>query len=627
MLLEKSYTSEEVPLPAELKQVGVHPSVLHAVQLLFPKDRGLLLLALFCRYAVVQQLALPDIGLVNVAVIAFASVEVFAREHEWSKDTVLRYITILCALGILARQKTRGASVLYLPLTAWSPSQARIAALDTLLIEQRARPKLQQLARSVKERFSLLYGSASSTLFDEVSQMLTDVQAYLGKRLSASKRRLVQLRIEDLKGRLEEQQGDFCQRAACIRIPSTTEQGDSSSESDYLFTEQGGSEKQKEHCSGHDSVHQGDLTPHTRRKGDVRRSPTRADVASPVHQGDFQWEQGRQRSSSFAEQGDLTSTREELPANHLTAKGELKGALPAYFDQQGDFVSQSTALVVKKGDSANALVSTYNVRNTSFLKQEDSTNVQRELAEELAVCVEGHAGNSNQYERYLASTDSRLVLATYLYVQEEVWAKQYTPKPVKKPGAYFRVVVQAWTEFLSYEAACQAYDDAYQQLQAKGETPGQRDRLPGIPGRVRALVERFQGWCYTDVRNELAVLTQRRKTGSTAAFLPTQHAPSDEQEDVLEPEEIPSRWMTTETEAKALIERIRAEAPIVGSHVEQLRVRPYRVRGNGNVVYVVDALVERVPQVYAAPSQWEEYFVPLKQDLEEEQCKSTEHEA
>jgi hypothetical protein len=163
-----------------------------AAAYLFPKERALVLLTLlFCSAEI--QLLDDGSGPREVAVIHLASIELFAREHQgWSKDTMLRYLTVLEALQILSRKRKASYTELHVPLVAWSPNAGVLSALDGLLQEDAKRAKLQQLAGGVRERFLLLYGSPSS-----------GVRGLLKKRLSPTKRQLLQIRVKNLKAQLE----------------------------------------------------------------------------------------------------------------------------------------------------------------------------------------------------------------------------------------------------------------------------------------------------------------------------------------------------------------------------------------------------------------------------------------
>lgn len=171
------------------------PSAQQAITYLFPKKRGETLLQAIFSPGEIALREIPDHGLVSVAMSQVPSFEYVARQLGWSKDTVLRYFAILEALQLLQRFRHGEYTKILLPLTPWHFSEKALSALDALLVEDAARKKLQQLARSVKERCLLLYGSPSSE--QDSSQIV------LKKRLSPSKRLLLQLRAEHLKLRAD----------------------------------------------------------------------------------------------------------------------------------------------------------------------------------------------------------------------------------------------------------------------------------------------------------------------------------------------------------------------------------------------------------------------------------------
>src|SRR5579859_2687526 len=199
--------------PEKSDRMRLDPSLLQAVLYLFPKERGMELLTLLLRYATVKQVVKGAGGEAPIAVIRLQSVEAFARQYGWGKDTMLRYIAILEALHILQRYRYRDGTELHVSCSSWSPGATELAALDRLLMESTTRAKLQQLAKGVRARFLLLYGppQARSSLFDDIQSTLTDVTDLFNKRLTPATRQLLQLRLENLKLRLETetQKGDF----------------------------------------------------------------------------------------------------------------------------------------------------------------------------------------------------------------------------------------------------------------------------------------------------------------------------------------------------------------------------------------------------------------------------------
>jgi len=297
------------PPGIDVKRVSA--STLQVITYLFPKERGLALLTLLLGSAEVKRLELPDLGLVEVAVIRLQSIEVFARQHDgWSKDTALRYFAVLEALQILQRHRHADYTELHIPLVPWFPSASALLGLDALI--ENSREKLQQLASSVKARFLLLYGSPHSwsSLFDDLFVTLTDVQDLLNKRLSPTKRVLLQLRIENLKARLEIEvkKGDFQQA-----------------------------------LSGGLSAGQRDL-------GDFHARHESPNVHGDAKKGDFHSRVGGTNGHRYAEKGDF-STRQSSPNGHTqTGKGDFQEELLVGSAEKGDLQEQSSHFVVQKGD-------------------------------------------------------------------------------------------------------------------------------------------------------------------------------------------------------------------------------------------------------------------------------------
>jgi hypothetical protein len=292
-------------------------STRQAAAYLFPKERGLLLLQLLFLQAKIQTLEIDGAGQVDVAIIRLQSIEVFAHAHRgWSKDTTLRYIALLEALQILQRYRHAEYTEVHVPLIPWSPSEAALAALDDLLVEDAARAKLQQLALGVKARFLLLYGSPDSwpTLFDDFDGTLTDIQEALNNRPGRMKRQLLQLRIANLKMRLEvaAKQGDF-------------------------------------HCGQCPRNGQSDA-----QKGDFRDFPSLANGARTAQKGDFQNSAGASYSSHLTQEGDFQPGPQSTNGHTPAQKGDFQNTVPSGLTQKGDFQGQSVVGATQKGDFQGA---------------------------------------------------------------------------------------------------------------------------------------------------------------------------------------------------------------------------------------------------------------------------------
>jgi hypothetical protein len=219
--------STDGAVPSVLNPRGVafeqlHGSAQFALITLFPKERGRLLITLLLQFAVVQAVDVPDKGLVRAAVLFLPSIEAFAREHGWGKDTALRYIDTLEALGFLRRYRHAHHTEFHIFLEAWSPAVSGLTALDALI--RNGRDKVQQLAHGVKDRYSLLYGSPHtwSSLFLDLEGTLVDIQEQLTHRVSITKRTLLQIRTANLLERLRGPEGNVLQKgrlSKASRIP------------------------------------------------------------------------------------------------------------------------------------------------------------------------------------------------------------------------------------------------------------------------------------------------------------------------------------------------------------------------------------------------------------------------
>jgi hypothetical protein len=347
------------PPGIDVKRVSA--STLQVITYLFPKERGLALLTLLLGSAEVKRLELPDLGLVEVAVIRLQSIEVFARQHDgWSKDTALRYFAVLEALQILQRHRHADYTELHIPLVPWFPSASALLGLDALI--ENSREKLQQLASSVKARFLLLYGSPHSwsSLFDDLFVTLTDVQDLLNKRLSPTKRVLLQLRIENLKARLEievkkgdfqqalsgglsagqRDLGDFHARHESPNVHGDAKKGD-------FHSRVGGTNGHRYAEKGDFSIRQSSPNGHTQTgKGDFQEEL----LVGSAEKGDFYTGSSQTNGVYSAQKGDFQQTLPRDIQVHLTGKEDFQEELLVGSAEKGDFQEQSSHFVVQKGD-------------------------------------------------------------------------------------------------------------------------------------------------------------------------------------------------------------------------------------------------------------------------------------
>ncbi len=356
-------SSPSDPLGVEVKCVPA--STLQAIIYLFPKERGLALLTLLLGAAEVKRLEFPDLGLVDVAVTRLQSIELFARQHDgWSKDTALRYFAVLEALQILQRHRHVNYTELHIPLVPWFPSTSALSGLDALIENSRA--KLQQLASSVKARLQLLYGSPHcwSSLFDDLYTTLTDVQDLLNKRLSPTKRVLLQLRVESLKVRLETEakKGDFQQAlpggfsaGQCDLGDFHTRQG---SLNGHTQAEKGDFHSRASGTNGHRHAEKGDF--HSRasgtnghrhaEKGDFHTGPSQTNGVYPAQKGDFQQTVSWDMQAHLTEKGDFREGQNATNELVSTQKGDFQEELLVDSAEKGDFQTQSNCFLAQKGD-------------------------------------------------------------------------------------------------------------------------------------------------------------------------------------------------------------------------------------------------------------------------------------
>ena len=316
-------------------------SLLQAISCLFPKDHGRTFVASLLQTAVIKQMDVAGIGRVDVAVAILKSIEAFARQHGHGKDTALRYVDILEALQIVRCYRHADSTELLIPLMAWAPSEQALSALDALLAESAARAKLQQLAGTVKTRFLLLYGSPHSwsSLFEDLHETLTDVQALLDKRLSSSKRSLLQLRIANLKTRLEAEaaKGDFWNGQQEAFPGAHAAKGDFSTWPGGLYSppaaEKGDFQGRANQVS----------PPPAAEKGDFSTASDGRVTSTPTQKGDFP-DQRR------AEKGDFHIGPGGLHSPPAAQKGDFQEDLSVSSAQKGDFQGQSGRRIAQKGD-------------------------------------------------------------------------------------------------------------------------------------------------------------------------------------------------------------------------------------------------------------------------------------
>ncbi len=138
-----------------------------------------------------------------------------------------------------------------------------------------------------------------------------------------------------------------------------------------------------------------------------------------------------------------------------------------------------------------------------------------------------------------------------------------------------------------------------------------RNKLPGIPPDVRALVERYAGWTYQAIATDLAQEAHQRLTRGVRSSAAGSLRGTGVQEGP-QPRE-PKQWIEHEEEAQTLAAQIsQAVKALPRLHLEVLGVRPHHVQRRKEDVYVVDVLIESVPTVFASAEQFQDYLEQVR---------------
>jgi len=194
-----SYIVEQHKDPPASERLDI--SILTLIERLFGQ-KEFELFARILQHATVKQYGLPSQSPV-IAQITVPSLAAFAQQIGYGKDTLLRHLAVYRALGLLMQRRIDHQTLLSFPLTSYEPHpETTLPALD--LLGRTGRPKLQQLARSVKERYQLCYcptalidaHPSASSQESELAVLFLEVQQLLqAKRIPAIRRQLLQMRI------------------------------------------------------------------------------------------------------------------------------------------------------------------------------------------------------------------------------------------------------------------------------------------------------------------------------------------------------------------------------------------------------------------------------------------------
>lgn len=457
--------SQEVPGSADGERRALHPATLQLVQTLLAGKRvngGAVLLALL-------EYASPGTS-EEVALVEIQSVQQFSAQPQWpwGYTTTCKILLVLEALGILERHRHHDAVELRISLGSPKGNLSQIyQALDRLL--QRKTPKVQRLAAKVKERLQQgdlfpkneLPGHSCAADLQPVTDYLERLlKAYGGQIPFTRRQELVQA----------------SRVIAHLLCPAT-----------YPAPLEGNvvgnlplPKNPKEYADGETETEQPACFP----SADPLDSPGE----------NFQGDQARQINvAAFSAQPPAGKSSCEA----ISEFPKMPKNSPAE-EQKGNF----------------SCATTLNVNRNSFSEKETNKNVIRlgnpfeeQEGNLLAMAVEGHAANARAYRYYLAHSDPRTVLAAFIYMKQRQHG--HKRRPIDSPGAYFDTILKAWSAFGSYEAACEAYQRAYAQVEG-GTLARQNCRLPGIPLEVQELVSDFWGWSYEEIAATL------RRDGSSA---------------------------------------------------------------------------------------------------------------
>jgi hypothetical protein len=315
---------------------------------LFPGQTGMKILLAILASAVVVQRSLPECGQVDVAVLHCQSMAAFAQQMGCGKDTVLRYVALYQALGLLthtrARRGTYDDTQLHLPLTPYQPSVAALERVKALALG--GRKKQQDLARVVSEQYVLLYHLPVSlhreTSASEVPvlRLLTRTSHLLQKsRIRRVERQLLHQEITEMLGDLHQRDlGDLCVQWR----DREANQGDLTTQ--VLVGAEDPSSKEG------DLPHSGDLgdlqAKALLQSGDPLHTMGDLPAGVPLQSGDRAPDSGDispQTRDKVPEMGDLLHNVGDLQVGALLQSGDLT-------PDSGDFSSQNRKEMVALGD-------------------------------------------------------------------------------------------------------------------------------------------------------------------------------------------------------------------------------------------------------------------------------------
>lgn len=277
------------------------------VTTLFPGQTGMKILLSILASARIIQRALPNDGLVDEAVLDCSTLTAFAKQAGYGKDTLLRYIKLYQALGLLTStrvwKKQRSVTELHLPLAPYHPSLEALERVEALTYG--GRKKQQDLARSIRDRYILIYDLSprkrqeTEVGADPLYGLLSRVSCLLQKkRINRVERQVLVREISAVLVQLGKQQrGD---------PPS----GVNTSSVSWQQTQRG---DPLPLCGDQEALHENQTTGEAPGRGDLPH-----EEGDPFHSSMIQPEE-----RSY-EEGDLMRKKGDLPLACLAQRGDLR---------------------------------------------------------------------------------------------------------------------------------------------------------------------------------------------------------------------------------------------------------------------------------------------------------------
>ena len=111
---------------------------------------------------------IADLG-EHIAVVRPRTIRTLAKKIGWGYDTTHKYVVVFKALALLDKRHYKGETYWLFPLTRYTPPP-NLEALDQLILK--SRPKVQQFARRVRERYLVYFDTALFPLTQTSAQSI-----------------------------------------------------------------------------------------------------------------------------------------------------------------------------------------------------------------------------------------------------------------------------------------------------------------------------------------------------------------------------------------------------------------------------------------------------------------------